>query len=51
MHVAERAAGRTADDQRHRPSPEGPDVARTWVVSWLRAVSLAFPGQRPSGWC
>lgn len=43
MHVAVRVPMRTAERRRHRPSPEGPDVARTWVVSWLRAVALAFP--------
>ena len=29
---------------RHQSSPEElNNVARTWVVSWLRAASLAFP--------
>jgi hypothetical protein len=38
---------RATAHESHRSSPEDPKfVARAWVVSWLRADSLAFP----TGW-
>ena len=37
----------TTRSSRHQSSPEDLHfVARTWVVSWLRAASLAFPTNR-----
>ena len=36
--------------ERHQSSPEELwNVARTWVVSWLRAASLAFPTEVSGG--
>jgi len=47
MHVA-RPRPRLPEVSATPPTlPRGSIMARTWVVSWLRAVAPAFPGSSP----
>ncbi len=47
MHVVTPRLGAPEVSPTPPTLPRGSIVARTWVVSWLRAVAPAFPGSSP----